>query len=422
MLGVSKRCNPRPKARDVLLTWARASAYEDRAGEYLKLARLAPDRNVPNRFLEIALHYCTLAEIERCAADRTAQQSHQSQNTINWSRSGPLTSFAFLLTIISGISGVMTTVPFDLARASDCLAAPNSPAPKGSHWHYHLNRDTQQKCWYVRSSEKQPQHATARTTSTAAAIPSTSAEQISSAVTSGIDGPTGQLEPSTNAKQDPASDTVPNRSASQTAHQGNIQPPALRGDASPGASGQATATTAVVWPDPPPTAASVTPQEANAAALDAPVNPVSDNTDSVARNGERTSEVKIPIIIFPALAIGLVVIGFGVRFFMKDAGTRGAQTVDHTEAVTISNESRAGSSDNRRANGSTLLKEDDFQSFVSAVSGHAPSESTIGSVQLANEISSHEAKLARLREDIDRRLRWPEPTTQERPPKQKVAC
>ena len=107
---------------------------------------------------------------------------------------------------------------------------------------------------------------------------------------------------------------------------------------------------------------------------------------------------------------------------MKDAGTRRAQTVDHTEAVTISNESHAGSSDNRRANGPTILEKDDFQSFVSAVSGHAPSESTIGSVQLANEISSREAKLARLREDIDQRLRWPEPTTQERPPKQKVAC
>ena len=64
MLGVLKRCNPRPKARDVLLTWARASAYEDRAAEYLKLAHLAPDRNVRNRFLEIALHYRTLAEID----------------------------------------------------------------------------------------------------------------------------------------------------------------------------------------------------------------------------------------------------------------------------------------------------------------------------------------------------------------------
>ena len=83
MLGVSKRCNPRPKARDVLLAWARASAYEDRAAEYLKLAHLAPDRNVRNRFIEIALHYRTLAEIERCAADRTAQHSHLSQNTID---------------------------------------------------------------------------------------------------------------------------------------------------------------------------------------------------------------------------------------------------------------------------------------------------------------------------------------------------
>ena len=61
---------------------------------------------------------------------------------IDQNRSGSLTSFAFVLLII--ISGATTTVPFDLARASDCLAVPNSPAPKGSHWHYHLNRTTQQ--------------------------------------------------------------------------------------------------------------------------------------------------------------------------------------------------------------------------------------------------------------------------------------
>ena len=61
-------------------------------------------------------------------------------------------------------------MPFDLARASDCLAAPNSPAPKGSHWYYHLNRETQQKCWYVRSSEKQSQHATAPSTDAAACL------------------------------------------------------------------------------------------------------------------------------------------------------------------------------------------------------------------------------------------------------------
>ena len=68
MLGVSKLCSPRPKARDVLLSWARASAYEDRAVEYLKLADLAPDRTVQNRFIAIARHYRTLAQIERRAA------------------------------------------------------------------------------------------------------------------------------------------------------------------------------------------------------------------------------------------------------------------------------------------------------------------------------------------------------------------
>jgi len=34
--------------------------------------------------------------------------------------------------------------------ADECLAAPNGPAPKGQHWFYHLDRATQQKCWYLR--------------------------------------------------------------------------------------------------------------------------------------------------------------------------------------------------------------------------------------------------------------------------------
>ena len=143
MLGVSKPCSPRPKARDVLLSWARASAYEDRAVEYLKLADLAPDRTVQNRFIAIARHYRILAQIERRVASETSPQTRLSQSPIDQNRSGSLTSFAFVLLII--ISGATTTVPLDLARASDCLAAPNSPAPKGSHWYYHLNRDNSAK-------------------------------------------------------------------------------------------------------------------------------------------------------------------------------------------------------------------------------------------------------------------------------------
>jgi hypothetical protein len=420
MLYKSKRCDPRPKARDVPLTWARASAYRDRAIEYLKLAHLAPDRNVQKRFIAIGRRYCTLAEFGRRTAAEAASDSHQSQNTVNQNHSGPFTSFAFVLMII--VSGTTTTVPFDLARASDCLAAPNSPAPKGSHWHYHLNRETQQKCWHTRSSEKQPQRATAQTSSGDAAVPSTSAGQTGSTAAHDIDGPSGQGEPPTKAIQDPASNTIPNRSASQIAPREDTELPASRESNSSDTGIQATAPTAVVWPDPPPPrAAAINAREANAVVADAALGPVPDNADSAGSNSERTSEFEIPIIVFPALAIGLVVIGFGARLIMKGSAARRAQTVDPTEAVTISDEDHAGSSENRRADRSTGLGEDDFQSFVSAVSGRGPLERIVGSVQTTNEISAREARLAQLREDIDRRLRWPEPTRAQ-PPKQPVAC
>jgi hypothetical protein len=325
MLGVSKLCSPRQKARDVLLRWARASAYEDRAVEYAKMADVAPDRNVRNRFIAITRHYRTLAQIERRAADETASHSHQSQETIVRSHCGSFTSLAFVLLTI--ISGATTTVPFDLARAGDCLAAPSSPAPKGIHWYYHLNRATQQKCWYVRSSEKQPRHATVQTTSADAAMPPTNGEQLGSTGARDIDRSSGQPDPSTAAIQEPASSTTSSGSASQPSPPENRQAAtAPQENALSDANGQPTVPTAVVWPDPPPITRSVNAGEAIAAtASDDPAYPVSDTTDSVSRNGERNSTFEIPIAIFPAFAFGLVVIGFAVRFLTKDAATRPAQ-------------------------------------------------------------------------------------------------
>jgi hypothetical protein len=37
------------------------------------------------------------------------------------------------------------------ARAADnCIAAPNSESPQGSHWYYRIDRVKQRKCWYLR--------------------------------------------------------------------------------------------------------------------------------------------------------------------------------------------------------------------------------------------------------------------------------
>ena len=63
-------------------------------------------------------------------------------------------------------------------------------------------------------------------------------------------------------------------------------------------------------------------------AADAGLDPVSGNADKAAPNDDRTSKFEIPIMIFPALAIGLVVVGFGTRLIIKDTSARRAQTVD----------------------------------------------------------------------------------------------
>ena len=405
MLYKSKRCELQSKAREVLLTWARAGAYRDRAIRYLRLAHLASDRNVRNRFNAIARHYRELAEIERRVANERAPHNHQSQNTINQSHSRPRHSFAFVLLAI--ISGATTTVSFDLAHAGDCLPAPNSPAPKGSHWYYHLNRATQQKCWYVRSSEtQQPQHTTAQTTAADTAVPSTSAGQTDSTADRDIRGPSRPVETSTKAIQDPVSNTTPNNSASQIAPREVTIPPASQERTSSGPGVEATTPTAVVWPDPPPTAPAIKVREADAMPTDAALDPVSvsGNTDNAAPNGDRTSKFEIPIIVFPALAIGLVVIGFGTRLVRK-AGAHRAQFVEGTEADTIADQKRDEWFNDRRAYSSTI-EEHDLQPFVRAVSDHGPSEHTAAPVQTTSDISTRQARLAQLREDIDRRLRW----------------
>jgi hypothetical protein len=49
---------------------------------------------------------------------------------------------------------------------ADCLAKPNAPAQKGSHWYYHLDRPSGRHCWYQRplntaqSETAQPRSAT----------------------------------------------------------------------------------------------------------------------------------------------------------------------------------------------------------------------------------------------------------------------
>jgi hypothetical protein len=70
----------------------------------------------------------------------------------------PIGSIALGATLL--VCGVGVIVPTNFARADDCLTAPNSPAPEGSHWYYQTDRATQRKCWYLRAPGQATQPAT----------------------------------------------------------------------------------------------------------------------------------------------------------------------------------------------------------------------------------------------------------------------
>ena len=55
------------------------------------------------------------------------------------------------------------------ARADDCLTAPGSSTPKGSHWHYRTDRAKGQKCWYLRPLGEPAQQPTLQDKSAATA-------------------------------------------------------------------------------------------------------------------------------------------------------------------------------------------------------------------------------------------------------------
>lgn len=68
--GTVQRRKFQPRARDVLVSWARAQDYRKREANYLALAQSAPNSDARNRLVTIARHYRSLAEIEQSIADQ----------------------------------------------------------------------------------------------------------------------------------------------------------------------------------------------------------------------------------------------------------------------------------------------------------------------------------------------------------------
>lgn len=58
---------------------------------------------------------------------------------------------AALLALV--IAPVSAPSDAEAAPAAECLAAPNRKADEGQHWYFRTDRETNQKCWYLREHD-----------------------------------------------------------------------------------------------------------------------------------------------------------------------------------------------------------------------------------------------------------------------------
>lgn len=74
----------------------------------------------------------------------------------------PVGAIAFVVAALALSMGV--GVPAGVARAAECLSAPNSLVPPNGHWYYRTDRALQRKCWYLGAADATSQQGTASVT------------------------------------------------------------------------------------------------------------------------------------------------------------------------------------------------------------------------------------------------------------------
>src|SRR6516225_7801061 len=237
------------------------------------------------------------------------------------------------------------------ARADDCLAEPNSPAPAGSHWYYRLDKATQRKCWYIHAKDQSVQPAAAQATSDQASLPPAAPIPPEKPATASANGPisinpSDSTSPSPRIKapvkpqRAPASGAATGQSAQQGTQKATQQPsPALAiqapvPQASPSSqtSDQGATTRSLptpAWNDPPvvtfKTEEPTTPQsDTRTESIRPTIDALApDNDEGTARvgassaAGTSTSASTMPVAILAIVALGLVVAGIVLRVVMK---------------------------------------------------------------------------------------------------------
>jgi hypothetical protein len=248
------------------------------------------------------------------------------------------------------VVSVEVAIP-NAAKADDCVTAPQSPAPQGTHWYYHLDRINQRKCWYVRAPGQQPaQQVAAQTTSEGAPAGQPHSMAVSPGPVAATAAPSapmstspGDSNPSfSNARVlalKPKRASVVTAAISVSEQEARPEPQVPEAMASITSTSLQTSaqlvgptTVAPAQPDVLPTVATVRaePGTVLAAAATQSLEPkaatkVPDEAESTGRGGKQTVAASLtaaPMVL--TLALGLVAAGAASRVVMKIAAARRA--------------------------------------------------------------------------------------------------
>jgi len=207
--------------------------------------------------------------------------------------------------VLAGLvaAGALSILPSSIAPAADeCIAAPNSPSPEGSHWYYHVDRATGRKCWRLGPIGLKVARPAAKPVAQPEPIPQPSPIAQPSSEPATVDAPTA-IAPTERPAMAPAPEPTQQ----------------VQGD-------DAGSTPAVRWPDPPQPAATAKPGEMQTRAQ---MNR-QDETQSkppmlAATNAALNQQSTVPPLQMVALLAGaLALAGIAVRAVVKAAGARSA--------------------------------------------------------------------------------------------------
>jgi hypothetical protein len=317
--------------------------------------------------------------------------------------------------------GATVGAPANSLRADECLAAPDSPSPQGTHWYYRLEWATQRKCWYLGTPDR-PLRRAAATAAPATPLHST---PVPFGPRHSADGHPISVDPGDTASPSSRVDMLPvkpttleavtatgGKFVQQSVQEDTSAPPPMDTPVSQagallqtGNEPAGPSVTPTARPDPVPAGTAFQAQDPIAIPTNTPSDSASDVAERAAGGSELTNNAGISMVtIFPILALGLAVVGMLCMVVVKNVAGRRARTIiDHRELDRTDDQRQHDWRGDQDQRGSI----DERHLILSALSDHGPTRSDDVPFQTAFEIRKRKDKLAQLHQALDRLLQSP---------------